>query len=187
MKYINRFLFTLASLSYFWTVFLIVQDTDVIKKFHFIIKSNFIKNNSCLLSKLLFLLLPFIMSLLTIFLAHLFNKERIESKITSVEEISIDFIPTYIGYFFVALSFSEKNKIVNVVLIFSILFVFTLVGSKHLFNPLFYFFRYKLYKVKTEDGFESVIYSRKDISIGDSLKTFNIHRINNFTYILYKK
>ena len=106
-----------------------------------------------------------------------FNKETIESNVEFVEEISVDFIPTYLGYFFVALSFSDDTKLINVVLVFCILFFFTFVGSKHFFNPLYYVFGYKLYKVKTSDGVESAIYSQQVISSGQSLKECNIHRI----------
>ncbi len=187
MKYINKILFTFASLSYFWTVFFISQNTNIVIMIPFLIKCDWIKENSCLISKLLYLLIPVILSLITILIAHLFNKETIESNVEFVEEISVDFIPTYLGYFFVALSFSDDTKLINVVLVFCILFFFTFVGSKHFFNPLYYVFGYKLYKVKTSDGVESAIYSQQVISSGQSLKECNIHRINKYTYIKYKK
>ena len=59
--------------------------------------------------------------------------------------------------------------------------------NSHFYNPLFYISGFKLYKIKTKDGFESVIYSKKEIVTGISLKNWNIHRINKFTYIAYTK
>ncbi|MCI5830168.1 MAG: hypothetical protein SPJ89_10220 [Treponema sp.] len=188
MKYINKFFFTLASLSYYWTVFLIVQEKDLVKKIQQIINCNFFnKDYTCFISKIIYLALPVIISFITIKLASLFNKEFIEPEIISSEEINVNFIPTYLGYFFVALSFNNDIKISSVTLVFLILCFFVLVGSKHFYNPLFYISGFKLYKIKTKDGFESVIYSKKEIVTGISLKNWNIHRINKFTYIAYTK
>lgn len=72
-----------------------------------------------------------IISFITIKLASLFNKEFIEPEIISSEEINVNFIPTYLGYFFVALSFNNDIKISSVTLVFLILCFFVLVGSKH--------------------------------------------------------
>ena len=169
MKYINKFFFTLASLSYYWTVFLIVQEKDLVKKIQQIINCNFFnKDYTCFISKIIYLALPVIISFITIKLASLFNKEFIEPEIISSEEINVNFIPTYLGYFFVALSFNNDIKISSVTLVFLILCFFVLVGSKHFYNPLFYISGFKLYKIKTKDGFESVIYSKKEIVTGIS-------------------
>ena len=95
-----------------------------------------------------------------------------------------EFIPTYLGYFFVSLSVADN---VTMVFIYAIVFVFTWLSQTQYFNPLYLLFGYHYYHILTEQGTSifviahgSIIRNSRDVSF-DSLK-----RINDTTYLAMK-
>ena len=95
-----------------------------------------------------------------------------------------EFIPTYLGYFFVSLSVADN---VTMVFIYAIVFAFTWLSQTQYFNPLYLLFGYHYYHILTEQGTSifviahgSIIRNSRDVSF-DSLK-----RINDTTYLAMK-
>ena len=60
-----------------------------------------------------------------------------------------EFLPTYLGYFFVALSISD---LLSLIFIYLILLVFVCLSQTKYFNPIYLLFGYHFYHAATEHG-----------------------------------
>jgi hypothetical protein len=129
------------------------------------------------------LIIPIILSLVSIWISLFLGSDSI----TGCEEFSLadnEFLPTYLGYFFVSLSVSDNTTMLY---LYVIVFVFTYLSQTQYFNPIFLLFGYHYYHILTEHGSRvfviakgNVIRNRENISF-DKLK-----RINDTTYIQRK-
>ena len=126
------------------------------------------------------LLVPIILSKITIYLSRGLSIDSINS-CKDIYLANNEFLPVYLGYFFVALSI---NNIVVLVCVYIIVFIFTLLSQSQYFNPIFLLFGYNFYHVKTDNGTRAfiiikgpVVRSAKNISFN------NLRRINNSTFI----
>lgn len=92
------------------------------------------------------------------------------------------YMPSYLGYFFVALSIPNSDWII-LLFVFGIVFVFTYFSQSLYYNPLFLLFGYKFYYVTKKNNLKVFIISKKDIQETKDLKFNNLRRINDFTFI----
>ena len=117
---------------------------------------------------------------LSIILSKFLSVDSLEN----CQEISLsdgEFLPTYLGYFFVSLSISDKKTMIYV---YMIVFVFTYFSQTQYFNPIFLIFGYHYYNVSTERGTKVFIIKRgKVIRNKQEMKLNNLRRINDTTYI----
>lgn len=97
-----------------------------------------------------------------------------------VEEANNSFLPTYLGYFFIALSVNSKQTMVFVYLI---VFVFTFLSQSLYYNPLFLLFGYKFYYITTANNVKIFIISKKEIKTTKGTVFPELRRINNMTFI----
>ncbi len=130
-----------------------------------------------------FLLVPVALSLVSLAFLPCFDDDNIGNCVecTLADQ---EFLPVYLGYFFVALSVGDD---ITLCFIFGIVFVFTFLAQTQYFNPIFLLFGYHFYHVTTQKGTRvfviaggKVIRSAKDAGFG------NLKRINNTTYIKRK-
>ena len=134
------------------------------------------------------LLLAFIIAVLTVLMAllsiKLSNRLGSESDIEGCRECELadgSFLPVYLGYFFVSLSVSDWSVMLVVV---SIVFVFTYLSQTQVFNPLFLLFGYHYYHIVTKDGSAIFVIARGSVlRNADAIHISNLRRINNMTYI----
>jgi hypothetical protein len=129
------------------------------------------------------LMIPIILSLISIWISSFLGSDSI----TECQEFSLadnEFLPTYLGYFFVSLSVPDSTTMLY---LYGIVFVFTYLSQTQYFNPIFLLFGYHYYHILTEHGSRvfviakgNVIRNRENISF-DKLK-----RINDTTYIQRK-
>ncbi len=139
------------------------------------------KNYPDWISYLIFSLVPIIFTLLSILLAKWLSKDDIpQGTIKEIEQANNAFLPSYLGYFFVALSVPYNDTLVFV---FIILFVFTLLSQTLYFNPLFLLFGYHFYYLTTTNDVKLFVITRKAIKTPNNLGFENLKRINNFTFI----
>ena len=120
------------------------------------------------------------LSVLSLWLRRFLSSDSIEGNVKDVEEANNAFLPTYLGYFFVALGIS---KLETLIVIFVILFAFTLVSQTPYFNPLFLSFGYHFYYMTTKNNVRVFMISKKRIRSVEGLKFSKLKRINDFTYI----
>lgn len=132
-------------------------------------------------SYFLYILIVVLSTLLSLFVAKKFLlKDCIRNGIVEIELASNSYLPSYMGYFFVALSINDCQTLIFTYLI---VYVFTFYSQALYFNPIFLVFGYSFYYVKTSDCVKVFVITRqrlrspKDVSLGD------LCRINGFTFI----
>lgn len=133
------------------------------------------------MSYILYFLITLLFSAFCLWMSKWLQHDSIEGGITEVEDANNSYLPSYLGYFFVALS---VNNDVTLFWVFITLLVFTFNSQTLYFNPNFLFFGYSFYYVTIETGMKIFIISkRSDIKTVDNLKFDTLRRINNFTFI----
>ncbi len=139
-----------------------------------------LQNATIWLSHILFALVPLLFTLISIWMKGLLSKDDINYEMLNIEEANNSFLPSYLGYFFVALS---VNSVETMIFIYSIVFIFTYFSQTSYFNPLFLLFGYKFYYVYTVNNVKLFIISKKDINTTRGLEFPKLRRINNTTFI----
>lgn len=105
-----------------------------------------------------------------------FNKGEVEC----IEHANNSFLPSYLGYFFVALGINNWETLWFV---YIVLFVFTFLSQALYFNPLFLVFGYEFYNIKTKTGAAIFLISRHKYKKPDDIEIPIAYRINNYTFI----
>lgn len=101
-------------------------------------------------------------------------------EIVSIEHANNSFLPSYLGYFFVALSIGNWETLAFVYLV---LFLFTFLSQALYFNPLFLIFGFEFYNVETRNGAAIFLISRKKYKNPNDIEISRAFRINNYTFI----
>lgn len=167
MKILFKFLLTLNATSWMLVVYCMKETITI-------------WNTPQWLFNLVLLCLPILLSWLTIALASFLGTDFIDG----CQEFGLadnEFLPTYLGYFFVSVGVSDNTTMMY---IYAIVFVFTFLSQTQYFNPIFLLFGYHYYHILTERGTRVfVIVKGKVIRNKASIKFDNLKRINDTTYI----
>lgn len=128
--------------------------------------------------------IPIILSWISIRISVYLGSDSLEG----CQEFSLadnEFLPTYLGYFFVSLSVSD---ITTMAYLYLIVFVFTFLSQTQYFNPIFLLFGYHYYHILTERGTRVFIITKGKVIRNKTNITFkNLKRINDTTYIQGEK
>lgn len=108
------------------------------------------------------------------------SKDTIQGGIVEIESANNSYLPTYLGYFFVALGITDYNTLFWV---FIIIFIFTFNSQNLFFNPMFLMYGYKFYYVKTKNGKKIFVISKKEIRTTKDADFTELLRINDYTFI----
>lgn len=167
MKTIYRIILTINALILLGIVYLIKEGC-------------FIVIDSFVISYAIYIMIAVAFTGACVFISRYLPKEIIEGGVVSVELANGEFMPTYMGYFFVALSINNENTLICVGTILIVLLYF----SKSIyFNPLFCLFGYTFYNLKMNNGIEIVVITKRPIKSADGLSFNSLKRINDYTYI----
>lgn len=131
-------------------------------------------------SHIVFLIIPILLTLTSIWMKRLLSKDDINYEMLNVEEANNAFLPSYLGYFFVALS---VNSVETMIFVYSIVFIFTYFSQTLYYNPLFLLFKYKFYYITTVNNVKLFIISKKEINTTKGVVFPKLRRINNTTFI----
>ena len=112
--------------------------------------------------------------------ARLLPTETITGGVRHVEAASGSYLPSYLGYFFVALSIEDFETLICVGIV---IFLFTFFSQAQIFNPMFLLFGYKFYVVEVDGQITFFLISRRSILSTRNLEFTYLKRINNYTYI----
>jgi len=124
---------------------------------------------------------PVLLTGLSILLSDRLGKDEFKKgSVESIEHANNSFLPSYLGYFFVALSISGWEALWFV---YVILLVFTFLSQALYFNPLFLVFGYEFYNIKTKNGTAIFLISRHKYKKPDEIDIAVAHRINDYTFI----
>ena len=132
-------------------------------------------------SWILFILVPIVLTALSFLIALSLPKDTLQNG--SVKEIELannNFLPTYLGYFFVSLGVEDISTLV---VVFAIIYVFTFLSQTLYFNPIFLLFGYHFYFIKTSGNVKIFIITRKKLKTPGQDSFDNLRRINNYTFI----
>jgi len=129
----------------------------------------------------LYLLVPIILTGISILLSSLLGKDSFQSgDIVSIEHANNSFLPSYLGYFFVALSIANWETLWFV---YGVLFMFTFRSQALYFNPIFLLFGFDFYNITTKNGAVVFLISRHSYKTPVSITIPQVSRINNYTFI----
>lgn len=129
----------------------------------------------------IYLLIPIASTSISIFLSQYLGKDSFEKNTTErIEHANNSFLPSYLGYFFVALSINSTDTLLFVYLV---LFIFTLLSQALYFNPLFLLFGYEFYNITTKNGTVIFLISKQKYRSPADVDISSARRINNYTFI----
>lgn len=113
-----------------------------------------------------------------------------ELKVGAVRNVSLynaSEMPTFLGYFFVALSI-PKDEIAIAAIVFAIILVFVFKSETLCYNPILLIFGYNYYMIEKNDGSRILIVTRqKNIYSAEKVHFESLYRLNNFTYLDFSK
>jgi hypothetical protein len=174
MKYLYQLFLAFNSTWLIVVVFLVKE------KYSF----NFLNDYSMYYSWILFVLTPIILTALSFLIAIKLPKDILKS--TSVKEIELannNFLPTYLGYFFVSLG---VNDVPTLIVVFLIIYIFTFLSQTLYFNPIFLLFGYHFYFVTTTANIKIFLITRNQLKKPGEIGFERLRRINNYTFIELK-
>lgn len=132
------------------------------------------------LSYIAYLAVPTILSWICLRLSGHLPKCGMECEIAEVELASHSFLPSYLGYFFVALSIPNIRALAYV---YAVILLFTYLSQALSFNPMYLLFRYSFYFVTGEDGTKIFLITRQKMKPRQDVVLDDLRRINDFTFI----
>lgn len=130
---------------------------------------------------MILLTVPIFLSWLSLALSRFLGTE---SSVVNCKEFDLadgEFLPVYLGYFFVSVGVSEHF---TMAVVYLIVFIFTFLSQTQYYNPIYSLFGYHYYHVLTERGTKIFIIKKGPIirNIMD-LRLDRLHRLNNSTFI----
>ena len=141
----------------------------------------FLKSVPAIISYIGYTSAPILLTGVSIFLSRYLGRDEFrKGEIDSIELANNSFLPSYLGYFFVALSIPNWNVLW---FIYFLLFIFTFLSQALYFNPLFLVFGYEFYNIKTKAGTVVFLISRNHYRKPGDIEIPIAHRINNYTFI----
>lgn len=161
----------------FNSTWLIVVVFLVKEKYRF----NLLNEISIYFSWILFVLIPIILTALSFLVALNLPKDSLQK--TSVKEIELannNFLPTYLGYFFVSLGVEDISTLV---VVFGIIYVFTCLSQTLYFNPIFLLFGYHFYFIKTSRNSKIFLITKRKLKAPGNDEFEKLRRINDYTFI----
>ena len=168
MNLIYKLLLTLSATSWMLIIYVIKEKVTICK-----IPS--------WLFYIILIFIPIILSFLSIGLTKFITRESDVNKCRECNLADGEFLPVYLGYFFVSLSVPD---ILTMCFVYLIVFVFTLLSQTQYFNPAFLIFGYHYYHITTEKGTTIfVIKKGKVVRNIANLSLRNLRRLNDTTFI----
>lgn len=133
-------------------------------------------------SYIIYILIPMLTTYISLIISTYFlSKDTISvNSITDMEQANNAYLPSYLGYFFVALSVNNCNTLIFV---FIILFIFTFLSQTLYFNPLFLIWGYKFYYLTTNKNVKIFVITKKEFRNPKEIELVDLRRINDFTFI----
>lgn len=169
-RYFFRCLLALAASSFVGIIYLIKSG----------ILLPFLLKYSPHISYLLYCTFPIFISIACVFGAKCLPTNGIECGICEVEQADGSFLPSYLGYFFVALSIGDLTTFCYV---FAVIWLFTYVSQTYYFNPVFLLLGYHFYFVTCEDGTRIFMITKQSMKNYKNLAFEKLNRINDFTFL----
>ena len=175
MEAIFKLLLTLNSLLLSLIVFL-VKEQIVITPLH-----SYFSVLPDIFSFCFYFLVVLIFTWLILKFSNYLGTDTIASgSISAIEPANDSFLPSYLGYFFVALSVPNIKVFIFV---FCIIFVFIYYSRVSYFNPVFFLLGFNFYYVTNIRNIKILLITKRQIRNHKNTEFDNLKRINNYTFI----
>jgi len=175
MELIFKFVLTLNSLLLSLMVFLI-KEGFVVNSLHPSLSSL-----PKIITYILYFVIVLIFTWLIIQLANFLDTDTIDAGSISVIEPANDaFLPSYLGYFFVALSVPNIEVFLYV---FGIICVFIFHSRISYFNPIFFLFGLNFYYIVNNKNIKVLLITRRQLKEPKNAVFNDLKRINNYTFM----
>lgn len=175
IEHIFKFCLTLNSLLLSLIVFLI-KEGIVINSLY-----PYLSSLPNIISYILYFVVVLIFTWLSMRLINFLGTDTIDAGSISVIEPANDaFLPSYLGYFFVALSIPNIEVFLYV---FGIICIFIFYSRISYFNPIFFLFGFNFYYLVNNKNIKVLLITRKQIKEPKSAAFDNLKRINNYTFM----
>jgi len=169
MNFIFKLFLTLNATLFLWVVFML-KNLDDLPDFHGI--ENWIWPP-------LLLAAPFLFSKISIILIPRLGRDQIKSdNIVRLSHADSTFLPSYLGYFFVALSVSSYH---TMIFVYGIVFLFSFFSQTTYFNPTFLVLGYRFFSLETKKGTTVHLVSRRNYKNPADIVDTSAFRINDHT------
>lgn len=173
-----RILLTFNATSLLLIVYLVQKDYTLGK---LLPECGFLLNLPNAISYLAYFVILVLFTGLSILLSSKLGRDSFKKgDVESIDHANNSFLPSYLGYFFVALSIGSWETLWFV---YAVLFVFTFLSQALYFNPLFLLFGYEFYNIKTKNGTAIFLISSKKYKRPNEIEISTAYRINNYTFI----
>ena len=137
MSYLFRFLLTVNSLLFSLVVFLVNKSITINSL------SPYLSDLPSLSSYVLYITAIIVINIFALWMKQFLGSDSLStSNIVSIEPANDAFLPTYLGYFFVALS---VDSIGMFAFVFSIIAIFVFFSRISYFNPFLFIHSYSFY------------------------------------------
>ena len=149
----------------------------------------FVINMPHFVSYIIYFMIPILLTYLSLLFSNKLADDSIDneqgtSAIREIEQANNAYLPSYLGYFFVALSVPHCDTLIFV---FAILFLFTFLSQTLYFNPLFLVFGYQFYYLTTVNSVKIFLITKEKLKAPNNISFSKLKRINDFTFINKKK
>lgn len=133
------------------------------------------------ISYIAYTVVPVFLTWVSLKLSNFLGRDEFKAgEVESIEHANNSFLPSYLGYFFVALSVSDWTALAFV---YGMLFIFTFSSQALYFNPLFLIFGYEFYNIKTVSGTTIFLISKERYKRPNAVSIPSARRINDYTFI----
>jgi len=200
MTYIFRLFLILNSLSLSFFIFAIHKNItlDWIQQYFYSIIAFVVKINILvpwinkyfydllnLSSYLFYIVSILLLSIASIYLINMLSDDEIEKDtLINIEPANDAFLPSYLGYFFVALSVPDIQMFL---VVFGIIAIFIYYSRISYFNPVFFIFGYKFFYVINSNNVKVLLITKKELKTTQSASFNYLKRITNYTFIDVEK
>ena len=175
MSGIYRFFLSFNSVLLFAAIYLIKEEI-ILNSLH-----SFLIHMHPVVSYLTYLIIPIMLTFISIRLSKYLSDDQIDTKdIQAIEPANNQFLPTYLGYFFVALGIPN---ITTFYIVFLIILIFTYFSQASYFNPLFLFFKYNFFFITNSSNIKIFLITKQNLKNPKSIKLSKLKRINDYTFI----
>ena len=175
MSVVFRIFLTVNSLLFSLLVFF-VKNEITINSWH-----SYFYSFPNLASYVLYFLLIMVFTRVSIKLAEFLGSDSIDKgSLSAIEPVNDRFLPSYLGYFFVALSI-PTFKIFFIV--FAIIAIFIYSSRVSYFNPMFFILKFNFYFVVNSKNIKILLITKKQLKDPATASFNNLKRINNYTFI----
>ena len=173
-----RFLLTVNATSLLLIVFMVHKGFTL---GHFFDQSSILVELPNAVSHIVYLLVPILLTGFSLLVSRFLGKDEFAAgHVIDIDHANNSFLPSYLGYFFVALSIGNWETLCFV---YIVLFVFTYRSQALYFNPLFLLFGYDFYTIKTANGASIFLISKQNYKTPAEIEIPVAYRINNHTYL----